>query len=58
MGNKLTTAGCFLGAMSGFLALRSAPTTDVQRVFRLCLALSAIVLIVVGITMSARKRPG
>ncbi len=56
MGNKLMTAGCFLGALTGALSLWSAPATDVQRIFRLSVALLAVSLIVVGAVMMARGR--
>ena len=55
MGSKLMTVGCFLGAMLGMLSLRSAATTDMQRIFRLSVAGLALVLMLTGGVMVLRE---
>jgi hypothetical protein len=55
MGSKLMTAGCFLGAMLGILSLRSAATTDAQRVFRLSIAGLALMLMLTGGVLMLRE---
>ena len=54
MGNKLMTAGCFLGAILGLLSLLSG-STEGQRLFRLVVAATALGLMLTGGVMMARE---
>jgi hypothetical protein len=56
VGDKLMTAGAFVGAFVGFLGLRSPAVTNAQRIFRLSLASTAVLLLVVGAILKFRSR--
>ena len=56
MGDKLMTAGAFLGAFVALLRLSSPTVTEGQRLFRLALAATSLLLLAIGAVMKFRAR--